>query len=129
MSFDRLQAAIRSNERQGNPSTDLRFVALARAVAIVATSCGGSGSGGGRTADVVVTMKDIPLSTTAAPDELPIENGVIPRIRSNRGHRGRGHRAGHQHFAHGDPRAGVVRLVCNLPKLYEAGRRAVFTVA
>jgi uncharacterized cupredoxin-like copper-binding protein len=131
--------------------------ALACVLAITATSCGGSGSGGGATGDVVVTMKDFSLTaepgtfaagtisfgiqndgpsahefvvlrTDKAPDALPVENGVIPEDQVDLVDEAEDIAPGTNTSLSVDLEPGSYVLVCNLPAHYEAGMHAPFTV-
>lgn len=136
----------------------MRFVALASLLAIATTSCGGSGSGGGATGDVVVTMKDFSLAATPAtfsagditfgiqndgpsahefviirtddvPDALPVENGLIPEDQIDLVDEAEDIAPGTNTSLSVNLEAGSYVLVCNLPTHYGAGMHAAFTVA
>ncbi|MGZ5212610.1 MAG: plastocyanin/azurin family copper-binding protein [Actinomycetota bacterium] len=136
----------------------IRFVALAGMLAIAATSCGGSGSGGETTGDVVVTMKDFSLAaapgtfsagditfgirndgpsahefvilrTDDAPDALPVENGLIPEDQVDVVDEAEDIAPGTNTSLRVSLEPGSYVLVCNLPAHYEAGMRAAFIVA
>lgn len=139
-------------------SGGIRFAALAGVLAIAATSCGGSGSGGGATGDVVVTLKDFSLSakpgtfsagditfgiqndgpsahefvilrTDDAPDALPVENGLIPEDQVDLVDEAEDIAPGTNTSLSVNLEPGSYVLVCNLPAHYEAGMHAAFTVA
>ena len=136
----------------------IRFVALASALAIVATSCGGSGSGGGSADDVSVTLKEfsivmspptfsardvtfairndgsivhefVILRTDDAPDALPVENGLIPEDQVDVVDEAEDIAPGTGTSLSVNLEAGSYVLVCNLPTHYAAGMYAGFTVA
>jgi uncharacterized cupredoxin-like copper-binding protein len=136
----------------------IRSIVLAGVLAIAAVSCGGSGSGGGATGDVVVTMKDFSLAATpgtfsagditfgiqndgpsahefvilrtdAAPDALPVENGLIPEDQVDVVDEAEDIAPGTDTSLSVDLQPGSYVLVCNLPAHYEAGMHAAFTVA
>jgi uncharacterized cupredoxin-like copper-binding protein len=133
------------------------LAAVAGALAIVAASCGGSGSAGTSTGDVVVTMKDFSITTSAAsfpagdvtfgiqnagpsahefviirtddaPDALPIENGEIPEDRIDLVDEAEDIAPGTDTSLNVSLTAGSYVLVCNLPSHYGAGMHAAFTV-
>ncbi len=136
----------------------MRFAALAGVLAIAVTSCGGSGSGGGATGDVVVTMKDFSITATPgtlpagdiafaiqndgpsahefeilrsddAPDQLPVENGSIPADRIDLVDEAEDIAPGTNTSLSVNLEPGSYVLVCNLPTHYEAGMYAALTVA
>jgi uncharacterized cupredoxin-like copper-binding protein len=136
----------------------IRFAALTCVLAIAATSCGGSGSGGGATGDVVVTLKDFSLTSTPgsssagditfgiqndgpsahefvilrtddAPDALPVENGLIPEDQIDLVDEAEDIAPGTSTSLSVNLTPGSYVLVCNLPAHYEAGMHAAFTVA
>ena len=135
----------------------IRFAALVGMLAIAATSCGGSGSGGGPTDDVAVTMKDFSLTATPgsfsggdvtfaiqndgpsahefvilrsddAPDALPVENGLIPEDQVDLVDEAEDIAPGTNTSLSVNLEPGSYVLVCNLPAHYEAGMYAAFTV-
>jgi uncharacterized cupredoxin-like copper-binding protein len=136
----------------------IRVAALACVLAISATSCGGSGSGGTATGDVVVTLKDFSLTATPgtfsagditfgvqnegpsahefvilrtddAPDALPVENGLIPEDQIDLVDEAEDIAPGTDTSLSVNLQPGSYVLVCNLPAHYEAGMHAAFTVA
>jgi uncharacterized cupredoxin-like copper-binding protein len=136
----------------------IRSIAMISVLAIAATSCGGSGSGGGATGDVIVTMKDFSLGATpgtfstgeitfgiqndgpsahefviirtdVAPDALPVENGVIPEDQVDLIDEAEDIAPGTNTTLSANLQAGSYVLVCNLPAHYEAGMHSEFTVA
>lgn len=135
-----------------------RLVALAAVLAIALTSCGGSGSGGGATGDVIVSLKDFSLTATPgtfaagaitfgidndgpsvhefvvlrtddAPDALPVENGLIPEDQIDLVDEVEDIPPGTDTSLDVNLDAGAYVLVCNLPEHYEQGMFAAFTVA
>jgi len=135
----------------------MRLVALAGALAIAATSCGGSGSAGSTTGDVGVTMKDFSITTSVAsfpagdvtfaihndgpsahefvilrtdvaPDALPVENGEIPEDQVDLVDEAEDIAPGTGRSLSANLTAGSYVLVCNLPSHYGAGMHAAFTV-
>ncbi len=135
----------------------IRSAVLAAVLAIVATSCGGSGSGGA-TGDVIVTMKDFSLDATPvtfaagdisfgiqndgpsvhefvvlrsddASDALPVENGLIPEDQIDLVDEVEDIAPGTNTSLDVNLEPGSYVLVCNLPAHYEAGMHAAFTVA
>lgn len=137
-------------------SNRVRFVALAGALVIAATSCGGSGSGA--TGDVIVTMDDFSLEATpgtfdagditfgiqndgpsthefvvirtdVAPDALQVENGLIPEDQIDLVDEVEDIAPGTNTSLTVNIELGSYVLVCNLPAHYESGMHAAFTVA
>ncbi len=135
----------------------MRLAALAGALAIAATSCGGSGSAGSTTGDVTVTMKDFSITTSVAsfpagdvtfgihndgpsahefviirtddaPDALPVENGVIPEDQIDLVDEAEDIAPGTGTSLSANLTAGSYVLVCNLPSHYGAGMHVAFTV-
>jgi uncharacterized cupredoxin-like copper-binding protein len=136
----------------------VRIAVLGCLLALSATSCGGSGSGGEATGDVVVTLKDFSLAATPgtfsagditfgiqnegpsahefvilrtndAPDALPVENGLIPEDQIDLVDEAEDIAPGTDTSLSVNLQSGSYVLVCNLPSHYEAGMRAAFTVA
>ena len=136
----------------------MRLAALAGALAIAATSCGGSGSAGSTTGDVAVTMKDFSITTSVAsfaagdvtfgiqndgpsahefvilrtddaPDALPVENGEIPEDQVDLVDEAEDIAPGTGTSLSANLTAGSYVLVCNLPSHYQAGMHAAFTVS
>jgi uncharacterized cupredoxin-like copper-binding protein len=139
-------------------SDRIRFIAILGTLALAATSCGGSGSDGGATGDVIVTMKDFSLTATpetfssgditfgiqndgpsahefvvirtdVAPDALPVENGLIPEDQIDLVDEAEDIAPGTNTSLSVNLEPGSYVLVCNLPAHYEAGMHAAFTVA
>ena len=135
----------------------MRLAAVVGALAIAATSCGGSGSAGTSTGDIDVTMKDFSLTTSAAsfpagdmtfgihnagpsahefvivrtdsaPDALPVANGVIPEDQIDLVDEAEDIAPGTDTSLDVNLSAGSYVLVCNLPAHYGAGMHAAFTV-
>ena len=136
----------------------MRLAALTCMLAIVATSCGGSGSGGEATGDVAVTLKDFSLAATPAtfvagditfgiqndgpsahefvilrtedaPDAMPVESGVIPEDQIDLVDEAEDIAPGTHTSLSVNLEPGSYVLVCNLPTHYGAGMHAGFTVA
>jgi iron uptake system component EfeO len=136
----------------------IRFAALAGMLAIATASCGGSGSGGGASGDVIVTMKDfsldaspgsfsageiafgiqndgpsahefVVLRTDDAPDSLPVENGLIPEDRIDIVDEVEDIAPGTNTSLRVGLDPGSYVLVCNFPAHFESGMFAAFTVA
>ena len=134
----------------------MRLAALTCMLAIVATSCGGSGSGGEATGDVAVTLKDFSLAATPAtfvagditfgiqndgpsahefvilrtedaPDAMPVENGVIPEDQVELVDEAEDIAPGTHTALSVNLEPGSYVLVRNLPAHYEAGMRVAFT--
>lgn len=134
-----------------------RFAVLVGVLAIAATSCGGSGSGGS-TDDVVVTMDDFSLTATPgtsaagdvtfavqndgpsthefviirsdeAPDAIPVENGLIPEEQIDLVDEAEDIAPSTSTSLSANLEAGSYVLACNLPAHYESGMYAAFTVA
>jgi uncharacterized cupredoxin-like copper-binding protein len=139
-------------------SSRARLAALTAVLTVAATSCGGSGSGGGATGDVIVTLKDFALTATPgtfaagaitfgiendgpsvhefvvlrtddAADALPVENGVIPEDQIDLVDEVEDIPPGTDTSLSVNLDAGAYVLVCNLPAHYEEGMFAAFTVA
>lgn len=135
----------------------VRSALLAGVLAVVATSCGGSGSGDAATDDVVVTIKDFSLAATPgtfsagdvtfgiqndgpsahefvvlrtddAPDSLPVENGLIPEDQVELVDEAENLAPGTTTQLSVNLEPGSYVLVCNLPAHYEAGMYEAFTV-
>ncbi len=135
----------------------MRLLALIGALALAATSCGGSGSGSGATGDITVTMKDFAIDATPgtfdagnvsfaihnagpsahefviirtddAPDALPVENGEIPEDQIDLVDEAEDIAPGTDTSLSVSLTAGSYVLVCNLPSHYAAGMHAAFTV-
>jgi uncharacterized cupredoxin-like copper-binding protein len=138
-------------------STRIRLLAMIGALAIAATSCGGSGSGSGASGDVTVTMKDFSIEATPgtfaagnvsfaihnagpsahefviirsddAPDALPVENGEIPEDQIDLVDEAEDIAPGTDTSLNANLTAGSYVLVCNPPSHYGAGMHAAFTV-
>ena len=136
----------------------MRLAAVVGALAIAATSCGGSGSADNATGDVTVTMKDFSITTSAAsfpagditfgiqndgpsahefviirtddaPDALPVENGKIPEDQVDLVDEAEDIAPGTGTSLSANLSAGSYVLVCNLPSHYGAGMHAAFTVS
>jgi uncharacterized cupredoxin-like copper-binding protein len=136
----------------------MRRAAVIAALAVAATSCGGSGSGNGATGGVAVTMKDFSIEATpgtfaagnisfaihnagpsahefviirtdVAPDALPVENGVIPEDTIDLVDEAEDIAPGTDTSLSANLTAGSYVLVCNLPSHYGAGMHTAFTVA
>jgi uncharacterized cupredoxin-like copper-binding protein len=135
----------------------MRLAAVAGALAIAATSCGGSGSAGTANGDVAVTMKDFSIATSVASfpagdvtfgiqndgpsahefvilrtdvaqDALPVENGEIPEDQVDLVDEAEDIAPGTSRSLSANLTAGSYVLVCNLPSHYGAGMHAAFTV-
>ena len=137
-------------------SRPVRFAALVAILAILPTSCSGSGSAE-PTGDIAVTLKDFSVSadpatfahgditfgihndgpsvhefvilrTDDAPDALPVENGVIPEDQIDMVDEAEDIAPGTDTTLDVSLEPGSYVLVCNLPAHYAAGMRAAFTV-
>lgn len=138
-------------------NTRVRAAVLAGTIAVAATSCGGSGSGGAAAGDVVVTMKDYSLDATPGtfgagritfgiqndgpsahefviirsddePATLPVENGLIPEDQVSLVDEAEDIPPGTATSLTVTLDPGSYVLVCNLPSHYTAGMHAAFTV-
>jgi uncharacterized cupredoxin-like copper-binding protein len=137
-------------------SRRVRLTALVAVLAILPTSCSGSGSAAA-TGDVAVTLKDfavaaepatfepgditfgihndgpsvhefVILRTDDAPDALPVENGVIPEDQVDLVDEAEDIAPGTDTTLDVSLEPGSYVLVCNLPAHYAAGMRTAFTV-
>lgn len=122
---------------------------------LTAASCGGSNSGSG--SDVAVTLKDFSVTPTpatfpsgditfaidnqgpsvhefviirsdVAPDQLPVENGLIPEDKVDVVDEAEDIAPGTDTTLSVSLEPGSYVLVCNLPSHYEQGMHAAFTV-
>ena len=134
------------------------FAGIAGVLVIAATSCGGSGSDGVVTGDVIVTMKDLSLAVTPgtfsvgditfgiqndgpsahefvilrtddAPEALPVENGLVPEDQVDLVDEAEDIAPGTSTSLTVNLEPGSYVLICNLPAHHEAGMHAAFTVA